>query len=38
MSPLGMEALSHRVKLHGVVETVTPLHIGLVPCQTSKLG
>jgi CRISPR/Cas system CSM-associated protein Csm3 (group 7 of RAMP superfamily) len=29
MSPLGMEALNHRVKLHGVVETVTPLHIGL---------
>ena len=29
MSPLGMEALNHRVKLRGVVETATPLHIGL---------
>lgn len=29
MSPLGMEALHHRVKLYGVVETATPLHIGL---------
>jgi CRISPR-associated RAMP protein (TIGR02581 family) len=29
MNAIGLEALTHRVKLRGVVETVTPLHIGL---------
>jgi CRISPR-associated RAMP protein (TIGR02581 family) len=29
MSTLGLEALNHRVKLRGMVETATPLHIGL---------
>jgi CRISPR-associated RAMP protein (TIGR02581 family) len=29
MNAIGLEALTHRVKLHGFVETATPLHIGL---------